>query len=132
MPLSGWPASCLLPAHPTGVFPIRILCSEGMCVGFAFGGTLVLQYFCPRQLLLLWACEDRGAWTIFPPSQPDTPHESLTHRHLSYAAHPPASQPPPTITTEHAWHDFSPTRHTSLPTLHVEQWRRQQVQCSAT
>ena len=53
MPLSGWPASCLLPAHPTGVFPIRILCSEGMCVGFAFGGTLVLQYFCPRQLLLL-------------------------------------------------------------------------------
>ena len=39
MPLSGWPASCLLPAHPTGVFPIRILCSEGMCVGFAFGGT---------------------------------------------------------------------------------------------
>ena len=31
MPLSGWPASCLLPAHPTGVFPIRILCVK-VCV----------------------------------------------------------------------------------------------------
>jgi hypothetical protein len=34
MPLSGCPASCLLPAHPTGVFPIRILCSVRYVCGF--------------------------------------------------------------------------------------------------
>ena len=39
MPLSGWPASCLLPAHPTGVVSLFVYCVEGMCVGFAFGGT---------------------------------------------------------------------------------------------
>ena len=39
MPLSGCPASCLLPAHPTGVVSLFVYCVEGMCVGFAFGGT---------------------------------------------------------------------------------------------
>ena len=52
MPLSGWPASCLLPAHPTGVFPIRILCSVRYVCGFC------LRWH--RALVLPW----RGAAAV--------------------------------------------------------------------
>ena len=52
MPLSGWPASCLLPAHPTGVFPIRILCSVRYVCG-------VLPSVTPRLGFRLVRCRRR-------------------------------------------------------------------------